>query len=93
MLIEHYYEKQDMPQAHTYLEEMRKRGINFDPYVEKTVSATIYAAVGVATEEEHKQGDGTAHLADTMGGGDDSMSEDIEEEEEDLDESFNTSFK
>ena len=36
---------------------------------------------------------GAAHLADTMGGGDDSMSEDIEEEEEDLDESFNTSFK
>ena len=89
MLIEHHAGRNEMERAHGYLERMRARQIALDPYVDQKTVSAIYSAVGVGKEEE-KDAVGVRGLDD----GDDSMSEDIEEEEEDdLDESFNNSFK
>ena len=68
-----------MDQAYRLVEKMQQRSIALEPYLEATMLREIYSAAGVSREDEK---DGTADLGATGDVGEDSMSEDIEEDED-----------
>ena len=83
LLIDHHYRARNMDEAYRLVEKMQQRSIVLDPYLDSTMLGEIYSAAGVSQQgggEDQK--DGTADLGATGDVGEDSMSEDIEEDEE-----------
>lgn len=85
LLIDHHYRARNMDEAYRLVEKMQQRSIVLDPYLDSTMLNEIYSAAGVSSQQGgggEDQKDGTADLGATGDVGEDSMSEDIEEDEE-----------
>jgi len=77
LLIEYYYKINDYQKSFTLIEQMRDRNIILSPYLDQTMTDTIFKEVGESVENNRGGKEEDSSNKKSSGGGDGEIGEDI----------------